>query len=172
MEVVDAVSKVWGANRVGVRLSPLGTFNDMGDDNPEATFGYIAEQLNTRQLAHLHIVNPALAAIEKGVEPEPQARRMLELIRDKYCGTLIVCGGFDQNTAEMWLKEGKADLIAFGRKFIANPDLPKRFREHAVLNADDPSTYYGGGSKGYTDYPSLAQEVGEAPKPCLDDRWR
>jgi len=171
-EVVDAVSKVWGANRVGVRLSPLGTFNDMGDDNPEATFGYIAEQLNTRQLAHLHIVNPALPAVEKGVEPEPRARRMLELIRDKYRGTLIVCGGFDQNTAEQWLTEGKADLIAFGRKFIANPDLPKRFREHAALNADDPSTYYGGGSKGYTDYPSLAQEVGEAPKPCLDDRWR
>src|SRR6202008_209479 len=108
MEVVDAGSKVWGANRVGVRLSPLGTFNDMGDDNPEATFGYIAEQLNTRRLAHLHIVNPALPAVEKGVEPEPRARRMLELIRDKYRGTLIVCGGFNQDTAAMWLAVGKA----------------------------------------------------------------
>ena len=68
--------------------------------------------------------------------------------------------------------QGKADLIAFGRKFLANPDLPKRFRQHAVLNVDDPSIYYGGGPKGYTDYPALAQELGEEPKPCLDDRWR
>jgi N-ethylmaleimide reductase len=71
-----------------------------------------------------------------------------------------------------WLTQGKADLIAFGRKFLANPDLPKRFRQYAALNADDPSTYYGGGPKGYTDYPTLAQEIGEEPKPCLDDRWR
>jgi len=97
---------------------------------------------------------------------------MLDLIRGRYHGTLIMCGGFDQNTAEAWLTQGKADLIAFGRKFLANPDLPKRFRQHAALNADDPSTYYGGGAKGYTDYPTLAQEIGEEPKPCLDDRWR
>jgi N-ethylmaleimide reductase len=144
----------------------------MGDDNPEETFSYIAEQLNAYQLAYLHIVNPALATVEQGVEPEPQAHRMLDLLRGRYRGTLILCGGFDQNTAEAWLTQGKADLIAFGRKFLANPDLPKRFRQHAALNADDPSTYYGGGPKGYTDYPTLAQEIGEEPKPCLDDRWR
>jgi len=167
MEVVDSVSKVWGSNRVGVRLSPLVTFNDMGDDNPEETFGYIAEQLNAYQLAYLHIVNPALTTVEKGVEPEPQAHRMLDLIRGRYRGTLIMCGGFGQNTAEAWLTQGKADLIAFGRKFLANPDLPERFRQHAALNADDPSTYYGGGPKGYTDYPTLAQKIGEKPKPCL-----
>ena len=172
MEVVDSATRVWGANRVGVRLSPLGTFNDMGDDNPEETFGYIAEQFNAYHLAYLHIVNPALTAVEKGWEPEPQARRMLDLIRRTYRGTLIMCGGFDQSTAEAWLTEGKADLIAFGRKFLANPDLPERLRRHAALNADDPSTYYGGGPKGYTDYPTLAQEIGEQPKPCLDDRWR
>jgi N-ethylmaleimide reductase len=172
MEVVDAVSKVWGSNRVGVRLSPLSTFNDMGDDHPEETFGYIAERLNAYQLAYLHIINPALAAVEKGAEPEPRARRMLELMRNKYRGTLIMCGGFDQNTAEAWLRQGKADFIAFGRKFLANPDLPKRFRQHVALNADDPSTYYGGGAKGYSDYPTLAQEIGEEPKPCLDESWR
>lgn len=172
MEVVDSVRKVWSSDRVGVRLSPLGTFNDMADDNPEATFGYIAEQLNAYQLAYLHIVNPAIAAAEKGIEPEPPAQRMLDLIRDKYRGTLILAGGFDERSAEAWLRRGKADLIAFGRKFLANPDLPKRFRQHAKLNADDPSTYYGGGPKGYTDYPTLAQEIGEEAKPCLDDRWR
>jgi N-ethylmaleimide reductase len=172
MEVVEAVSNVWGSDRVGVRLSPLGTFNDMGDDNPEATFGYIVEQLNAYQLAYLHVVNPALAAVEKGIEPEPAAQRMLDLIRDSYHGTLILAGGFDQNTAERWLKQGRADLVAFGRKFLANPDLPKRFRQNAKLNSDDPSTYYGGGAKGYTDYPTLGQEIGVEPKPCLDDRWR
>src|SRR5262249_1473739 len=106
------------------------------------------------------------------IELEPPAQRMLDLIRDKYHGTLILAGGFDQHSAETWLRRGKADLIAFGRKFIANPDLPKRFRLQAKLNADDPSTYYGGGPKGYTDYPTLAQEIGQEAKPCLDDRWR
>jgi len=172
MEVVEAVSDVWGQDRVGVRLSPLGSFNDMGDDNPETTFGYIAEKLNSGALAYLHVVNPAAAAIEKGNEPEPGAKRMLELMREKYRGTLIIAGGFDHDTAEDWLRQGKADLIAFGRKFLANPDLPERFRSRASLNADDPSTYYGGGAKGYTDYPTLAQQRGEEPHPCVDERWR
>ena len=172
MEVVEAVSDVWGQDRVGVRLSPLGTFNDMGDDDPETTFGHVAEKLNGGALAYLHIVNPAVAAIEKGIEPDPGALRMLELMRERYRGTLIIAGGFDHDTAEGWLQQGKADLIAFGRKFLANPDLPERFRSGASLNADDPSTYYGGGAKGYTDYPTLARERGEEPHPCVDERWR
>ena len=172
IEVVEAVSEVWDADRVGVRLSPLGTFNDISDDDPETTFGYIAKKLSDYRLAYLHLVNPAVAAIEQGTEPDPRATRMLDLLREKYRGTLVLAGGFDQGTAEAWLEEGKADLIAFGRKFIANPDLPERFRSRAPLNADDPSTYYGGGAKGYADYPTLAQERGEQPKPCVDDRWR
>lgn len=83
-----------------------------------------------------------------------------------------MAGGFDHDTAETWLLEGRADLIAFGRKFLANPDLPERFRTRAPLNRDDPSTYYGGGPKGYIDYLTLAQERGESPKPCIDERWR
>jgi N-ethylmaleimide reductase len=172
MEVTEAVTEVWGSDRVGVRLSPLGKFNDMGDDHPEQTFGYIAEKLNAYGIGYLHIVNPALAALEKGTEPEPGAQRMLDLIRRKYPNTLMIAGGFNHETAEQWLRQGKADLIAFGRKFIANPDLPERFRRGAALNPDDPSTYYGGGAKGYTDYPTLAQESGEEPKPSVDDRWR
>ncbi|MGH8576740.1 MAG: alkene reductase [Gammaproteobacteria bacterium] len=172
IEVVEAVSEVWDADRVGVRLSPLGTFNDIGDDDPETTFGYIAKMLSDYRLAYLHLVNPAVAAIEQGTEPDPRATRMLDLLREKYRGTLVLAGGFDQDTAEAWLEQGRADLIAFGRKFIANPDLPERLRSRAPLNADDPSTYYGGGAKGYTDYPTLAQERGEQPKPCVDDRWR
>ncbi|MGI0029418.1 MAG: alkene reductase, partial [Nitrososphaera sp.] len=160
------------ADRVGVRLSPLGTFNDKGDDDPETTFGYIAENLIEHRLAFLHIINPAVAPIENESDPDPRATSILELMREKYRGTLILAGGFDQDTADAWLDRGRADLIAFGRKFIANPDLPERFRSRASLNAEDPSAYYGGGAKGYTDYPTLAQERGEQPKPCVDDRWR
>jgi N-ethylmaleimide reductase len=83
-----------------------------------------------------------------------------------------MAGGFDGDSAEQWLREGRADLIAFGRKFIANPDLPQRLRDRAPLNGDDRGTYYGGGEKGYTDYPSLAQERGEAPKTVVDESWR
>jgi N-ethylmaleimide reductase len=172
LEVVEAVSGVWGPDRVGVRLSPLGTFNDIGDDDPETTFGHIAGELSARDLAYLHIVNPAMSALEKGIEPDRRALAMVDLIREKYRGTLIIAGGFDHDTAERWLAQGRADLIAFGRKFLANPDLPERFRLRAPLNPDDPTTYYGGGAKGYTDYPSLAQERGEQPKPCVDETWR
>jgi N-ethylmaleimide reductase len=172
MEVAETVSKVWGPDRVGVRLSPLGTFNDTSDADPQATHGYIAEALSQYRFAYLHLVNPAAAAIEKGQEPDPASLRMLALIRARYRGTLILAGGFDRDSAQAWLKQGRADLIAFGRKFLANPDLPERLRLRGRLNADDPSTYYGGGAKGYTDYPSLAQDRGEQPKACVDERWR
>jgi N-ethylmaleimide reductase len=171
-EVADALSPVWGPDRIGVRLSPLGKFNDIHDDNPENTFGYIAEQLSDYGFAYLHIVNPALEQMQKGEEPDPRALEMVKLIRKKYKGTLIVAGGFQADSAVRWLRQGWADLIAFGRKFIANPDLPERLRIGAPLNVDDPSTYYGGGEKGYTDYPSLAQDRGEQPKACVDQRWR
>jgi N-ethylmaleimide reductase len=97
---------------------------------------------------------------------------MVDLIRQTYRGTLMIAGGFDRDSAETWLAQGKADLIAFGRKFLANPDLPERFRLRTPLNRDDPTTYYGGGAKGYTDYPTLPQEQGEEPWPCVDERWR
>jgi N-ethylmaleimide reductase len=97
---------------------------------------------------------------------------MMDLIREKYRGTLMAAGGFGRETAEVWLQQGKADVIVFGRKFLANPDLPERFRQRAPLHADDPSTYYGGGARGYTDYPTLAQEQGKEPGPCVDERWR
>jgi N-ethylmaleimide reductase len=171
-EVVEAVVSVWQTDRVGVRISPLGTFNDMDDEDPETTFGYVVRMLSTLDLAYLHVVNPAIAALENKTEPDEQSRRMLNLIRTEYRGTLILAGGFDHDSAEEWITSRRADAIAFGRKFLANPDLPERFREHAPLNRDDPSTYYGGGEKGYTDYSTLAQQRGEQPKPCQDTRWR
>ena len=172
LNVVEAVSDIWDADRVGVRLSPMGILNDISDQDPEKTFSCVAKRLNGYGLAYLHIVNPDIAAMEQRREQEPRALRMLDLIRKKYKGSLIVAGGFDHDGAESWLKDGRADLIAFGRKFLANPDLPERFREGTPLNADDPATYYGGGAVGYVDYLSLAQQRGEEPKPYVDERWR
>jgi N-ethylmaleimide reductase len=171
-EVAEALMPIWGPDRIGVRLSPMGRLNDISDESPETTFGYIAKRLSDYEFAYLHIVNPALEQMQNGKEPDPRALSMAKLIRKKYKGTLIVAGGFQADTAARWLREGMADLIAFGRKFIANPDLPERFREGAPLNIDDPMTYYGGGENGYTDYPSLAQDRGVQPKACVDQRWR
>jgi N-ethylmaleimide reductase len=166
-DAVEAAIEVWGPDRVGVRLSPLGTFNDVGDDEPDMLYRYIAETLSPYGLAYLHLINPATAP-----EADPRSIPIMNMIREKYRGTLMVAGGFDHETAEAWLEQGKAELIAFGRKFLANPDLPERLRKNAPLNPDDPSTYYGGGTKGYTDYPSLGQEQGEVPKVCVDSTWR
>jgi N-ethylmaleimide reductase len=171
-EIAEALTPIWGPDRIGVRLSPLGKFNDIHDDDPEATFGHIAERLSDYGFAYLHIVNPALEQMQSGQPPDPRAENMVNLIRKKFKGTLMVAGGFQADTAAQWIREGKADLIAFGRKFIANPDLPERIRLGAPFNVDDPTTYYGGGEKGYTDYPSLAQDRGEQPKACVDQRWR
>jgi N-ethylmaleimide reductase len=172
MQIVEALSRIWVPDRMGVRLSPLGTFNDIEDHDPERTFDVVAGALNEYALAWLHLVNPDVPALEKGREPHPRALRMLDMIRKQFRGPLIVAGGFDHETAESWLEQGRADLIAFGRKFLANPDLPERFRQHAHLNADDPATYYGGGATGYIDYPTLSQERGEEPRLQIDERWR
>src|ERR1700730_11025923 len=168
-EIAEALTPIWGPDRIGVRLSPLGKLNDIHDDNPEATFGYIAERLSDYCLAYLHIVNPAMEQMQNGQEPDPRALEMVKLIRKKYKGTLIMAGGVRADSGGRWLGEGWADLIAFGRKFIANPDLPERIRVGAPFNVDDPTTYYGGGEKGYTDYPSLAKDRGEQPQ-ADDDR--
>jgi N-ethylmaleimide reductase len=172
LEITEALMAIWGPDRIGVRLSPLGAMNDISDDDPETTFGTIASKLSDFRLVYLHLVNPAMAALEKGAEPDARALRMIELIRNNYRGTLMLAGGFDRDSADTWLQEGRADLIAFGRKFLANPDLPERLKARAPLNEPDPTTFYGGGEKGYTDYPSLAQERGEQPRSCVDDRWR
>lgn len=157
---------------MGVRISPLGALNDIADHDPEETLGYVAEKLSERGLAYLHMVNPAIAAVERGTKLYEREICMLDLIRKKYRGPLILAGGFSHELAEAWLQQGRADLIAFGRKFLANPDLPERFRRRTHLNADNPATYYGGGAIGYVDYLTLAQERGDEPRPQVDNRWR
>ena len=143
LEVVDAVSAVWGADRVGVRLSPVGSFNDIADSTPQATFNYVAEQLSAKGLAYLHVVELNDGATFDFAE-----------LRKKYNGHYIACGGFDRETAIAAVSQGRADAVAFGKLFIANPDLPARFKTGAALNAWDEATFYGGDAKGYTDYPA------------------
>ncbi len=172
LDVVETCIAVWGPERVGVRISPLSTFNDIHDDNPEETFGYIAEQLSEYKLAYLHVINPAAAQLQNGEPISDRVEKMLAMIRDKFRGVLVLAGGFDHDSAEQWLEAGKADVIAFGRLFLANPDLPERFRRRAKLNDPDPTTFYGGGERGYTDYQSLEQEEGVKPRSTVDTSWR
>ncbi len=151
LEVTAAVVAVWGAERVGIRLSPSGTFNDMTDSDPETFFVYLLGQLNRFGLAYLHVVDALEGDIRHGANVIN-----LEVLRKAYQGTLIVCGGYDQVSAEDVIAQGDADLVAFGQLYIANPDLVERFNLNAPLNEPDVNTFYGGNEKGYTDYPALA----------------
>ena len=150
IEVTDAVCSVWGANRVGIRLSPLQPFNDMFDSNPEVTFSYAVEQLNRFGLSYLHVT-------EMGKEAPNAAGPAFDLVnlRRIWKGIYITNSGYDLVRANASINRNEADMVAFGVLFIANPDLPMRFSQGANLNKPDPSTFYGGDSKGYTDYPSL-----------------
>ncbi|PLZ88564.1 alkene reductase [Fischerella muscicola CCMEE 5323] len=153
LEVTQAVISVWDSKRVGVRLSPSGTFNDMHDSNPLETFGYAAEALNQFDLAYLHIYEATEADIRHGATVVPTSH-----LRQRYQGTLMVNGDYTLARGNAVLAKGEADLVAFGRLFIANPDLPRRFALNAPLNQPDPSTFYGGGEQGYTDYPTLEMQ--------------
>lgn len=166
LEVTQAVKSVWGAGRVGVRLSPGSSFNDMHDSNPAATFDYVANALNQFALAYLHIIEPRIKGnitIEDDVTPLG-ARHF----RSIYKGTLVTAGGYTGETGEAILKEGYADLVAYGRLFLANPDLPTRFATNALLNKYDRSTFYSSGEKGYIDYPSL-EKLQQLVKPNCDE---
>jgi N-ethylmaleimide reductase len=149
LEVTEAAVSVWGGDRVGVRLAPSGTYGDMHDSNPTATFGYVAERMNRYGLAYLHIVEPRIKGIELIREEAPIAAKH---IRTKFKGPIIAAGGFTKESAEAIVEAGDADLVAFGRHFISNPDLPRRFRIGAPLTPYDRESFYGGGAEGYTDY--------------------
>lgn len=149
LEITEAAVKVWGADRVGVRLSPLGAFNSMSDSDPEATFAYAAEQLGRLGIAYLHL--GGMVGVEN---PESREHRMAQLLRQRFGGTLMINGGLTRESGESLVASGLADLVAFGTLFLANPDLPERFAESAVLNAPDRATFYGGDHRGYIDYPA------------------
>jgi len=157
LEVTEAVTNVWGADRVGVRISPVHTFNSMYDSQPHLTFGYVAKQLNRFGLAYLHVVESRYG---DGAYPVKSAQAFDDrLLRDAFQGTYMANAGYDRDRALAALRADDADLIAFGAMFIANPDLPLRLALNAPLNEPDISTFYGSGEKGYTDYPFLDSEI-------------
>ena len=144
LEVVDAVAEVFGAGRVGYRIAPRSTFNNMSDSDPVATFSHLAGELNKRGIGYLHVVDPISSE-----------GRVTPILRKIFKKTYIVNGGFTAETGNAAIASGEADLVAFGVPFIANPDLPVRFARKAPLNAPDQATFYTGDEKGYADYPAL-----------------
>ena len=151
VEVVEKLVAFWGSDRVGVRLSPSGTFNGMADSDPRPLFRYVAKQLDGFGLAYLHIIEPRVSGSNVAVEgQEPVAAQELGKI---FRGPIIAAGGFTPETAEAAVTNGVSSLVAFGRYFISNPDLPKRIQFGLPLSPYDRSTFYGFEPRGYTDYP-------------------
>lgn len=152
LEVAEALIGVWGPERVGVRVSPLNPRNDIFDSAPAETFGYAVNQLNALRLAFLDIV-----------EDEANGLRLdARYFHASWKQVLIANREYTLERANALLAEGKADAVAFGTAFLANPDLPERFRRNAPLNVPNRATFYGGGAEGYTDYPALDREVAAA----------
>jgi N-ethylmaleimide reductase len=146
LDVVDAVARVAGAGRVGVRLSPVALADGTRDDNPRALFSYVAQALSARRVAYLHLVDDAAL---------PAGERWASLVRSSFGGPLVLCGGFDRSSAIAAVDTAQADCIAFGTLFIANPDLVERLRIDAPLNAPRVESFRKGGDEGYIDYPTL-----------------
>lgn len=147
LEILEATCQVWGSGRVGVRISPLNSFNDMKDSDPVALASWLATRLNDFQLAYLHVMRRDFFQQQDG--------DVLTPIRANYRGTLIGNMGYTAEEANAAIAEGKLDAVAFGMAFIANPDLPARFKQGAPLNQADFNSFYTHGPEGYLDYPVL-----------------
>ena len=156
LEVMDAVTSVWGSEKVGIKLSPSNTFYGMQDSNPKATFSYVIDALNRYNLAYIHLMEPN----ETDLSTREVINPVLPIFRTIYNGTIISNGGYDKAKGNTVIAAGDADLVSFGKLFISNPDLPQRFEVDAELNAPNLKTFYGMGDnnleQGYTDYPALA----------------
>ncbi len=150
LEVTKAVIEVFGADRVGYRISPHFQRYSMSDSDPHETFYYFAKELSALGLGYLHM-------IERVGEPMlvPPEARFASAIREIFNGTFILNGGYDSEKGNAAIRKGEADLIAYGALFLANPDLPERFKKNAPLNTPDLKTYYTGEERGYIDYPIL-----------------
>jgi N-ethylmaleimide reductase len=154
LEVTKAVIEVWGGDRVGYRISPHNTAHSMSDANPRETFSYFTRELNKMGLGYLHLIE-SIGGREGAVPPEARLGPTLRMIFER---TFILNGGYGLQSGNKAIASGEADLIAFGVPFLANPDLPERFRQNAPLNEPDVATFYRDGAKGYTDYPALVNK--------------
>ena len=150
LDVSKAVAGEIGADRTGIRISPVTPANDISDSNPQPLFDYIVDHLAALKLVYLHVIEGATGG-PRDIAPFDYAS-----LRKRFKGAYIANNGYDLDLAEKVLTANEADLIAFGKLFIANPDLVERFKRGAPLNEPDKATFYGGGEKGYTDYPTLS----------------
>ncbi|MBS0528699.1 MAG: alkene reductase [Proteobacteria bacterium] len=151
IEVSNEVSAVAGAERTGIRISPVTPANDVSDSNPQPLFDHIVDQLNALKLTYIHVIEGATGG-PRDVAPFDYAS-----LRKRFKQTYMANNGYDLALANKMLDSGAADLIAFGKPFISNPDLVERLKAGAPLNEWDKNTFYGGGAKGYTDYPALGK---------------
>jgi N-ethylmaleimide reductase len=156
-QVIGAMVSAWSSDRIGVRVTPSGTFNAMSDSDPEALHAYLAEGLSRFGLAYLHVIEPRMSGYL--VIKEDQRPVATQRARKIFKGKIIANGGFEPDSAEKAIEQGAADAIAFGRYFISNPDLPRRIREELPLAAFDRDTFYTFEAKGYTDYPFYDEPV-------------
>jgi N-ethylmaleimide reductase len=150
IEAAEAVLKVWDKGRVGIRLSPA-KVNDAADSNPQAMFSHVVERLDRLGLAYVHVIEGATQGDRNAVDVDYTS------LRRSFRGAYIANNGYHRDMAAEAISSGRADLVAFGRLFIANPDLVERFRLNAPLNQPDRATFYGGGTEGYIDYPALSE---------------
>ena len=151
LELTKAVCEVWESNKVGIRLSPSGLFNDMYNSEPVETFEFLIDKLNLFRLSYLHLIEPLIP-----VDDFPQyLQSVTPHFRKIYRGTIITNGDYDREKGNGAIENNEADLVSYGKLFLANPDLPERFAANAPLNDPDPDTFYGGGEQGYIDYPFM-----------------
>jgi N-ethylmaleimide reductase len=149
LEVAKAVTAEAGAERTGIRISPVTPANDISDSDPQPLFDHIVDRLDALKLVYIHVIEGATGG------PRDIAPFDYGSLRKRFAGAYIANNGYDFELADKVLAADQADLIAFGKLFLANPDLVERFRRGATLNTPDKATFYGGGAKGYTDYPTL-----------------
>lgn len=159
IEILEAIIKMIGCpEKVGLRLSPGSRFNDIDHKESEALYSYLIETLNHYNLAYLHLIEPHISGNMNLKNIEKEKKALIDTLSSLYKGTVIRSGGYSKERGEKTIREKKTNLVGFGRLFIANPDLPERFKNNSPLNIPNVSTFYEGGEKGYIDYPFLNKE--------------
>lgn len=156
LEVTNAVIGAWSADRVAIRLSPYGVSNDSGEADPMPLYSHVVRELDKLGLAYLHFVEPRTSGVGRAEVFHNNVPKAYELFRPMWSGVLVTAGGFDGTSAEEAVASGNVDIIAFGRPFIANPDLPERIKRNAPFTPYNRATFYGGDVAGYTDYPVMS----------------
>ena len=160
-ETTEALISVWGADRVGVRISPSGKWGGISDSNPEVTFAHVAKTLNAYGIAYLHVIEPRIKGDSTLHEDRPPVAS--RYLRPHFAGPIIAAGGFNRDGAIGIVESGDADLVAFGRYFTSNPDLPYRLRCNLPLTPYVRDAFWGGDEHGYTDFPAMEPSTGRQP---------